>query len=83
MNINTILDHTITNMSLLSVSQQSIILNFLNILTQSMFNKETQLLTLSANFASDLIQMFKESVKSFIFVSDQKHSADFCLKTLK
>ena len=38
--MNTSLDHTIINMSLLSVLRKSIITSFSDILSQSMFNKE-------------------------------------------
>ena len=53
--MNTSLDHTIINMLLLSTLRESIVASSSDILSQSMFNKETQLVSQSINFSSNLI----------------------------
>ena len=68
MNINTTLDYTVINMLLSSALRESIIASSSDILSQSIFNKKTQLLAKPVYSTSDLLQISKKFKKSFNFV---------------
>ena len=70
-------------MSLSLTLKESIIISSSDILSQSMFNKETQLLAKPVYLILDLLQILKKSEKSFNFVHLQKRSVNFYLRALK